>query len=297
MLLAWGRVLLVFKVRVFHLKLGSHAGLVSWRASRWRKLMGVGSCPQKFEQTCQFNLNNCLLDHLLSGPTKTPFLFSINRETASSEVHKSYCTLSRGAMNKTFRGLPWTRPNRHRMPVTKNCSFSQLWLVRHQYTNSKAKTNRNISRVLLYYNTHPSQVNFLSNPPHFKDVFVGDQSILPKSSPQVSSAHVQRRGCSRRDWWTINLIRSHTSKNGSPFPIHCAWTRIESVSNYFVCCIHTKPCVLTPFPETFTGVQVSVCWPCMQCIRTHPTETHRNICDSTNPSTDSIHIFFSWWKI
>lgn len=189
------------------------------------------------------------------------------------------------------------RPTRQRVPITKNCSFSQLWLVRHQYTNSKAKTNRNISRVLLYYNTHPSQVNFLSNPPHFKDVFVGDQSILPKSSPQVSSAHVQRRGCSRRDWWTINLIRSHTSKNGSPFPIHCAWTRIESVSNYFVCCIHTKPCVLIPFPETFTGVQVSVCWPCMQCIRTHPTEIHRIICDSTNPSTDSIHIFFSWWKI
>lgn len=73
MLLAWGRVLLVFKVRVFHLKLGSHAGLVSWWVSRWRKLMGVRSCPQKFEQTCQFDLNNCLLDHLLSGPTKTPF--------------------------------------------------------------------------------------------------------------------------------------------------------------------------------------------------------------------------------
>lgn len=221
MLLAWGRVLLVFKVRVFHLKLGSHAGLVSWRASRWRKLMRVGSCPQKFEQTCQFDLSNCLLNHLLSGPTnnKKILLFSIKCETAaSSEVHKSYCTLSRGAMNKTFRGLPWTRPNGHRVPITKTCSISQLWLVRHQYTKSKAKNNINISRILLYFNTHPSQVNLLSNPPHFKDVFVGDQSILPISSPQVSSAHVQRRGCSRRDWWTINLIRSHTSKNGITFP-------------------------------------------------------------------------------
>lgn len=104
-------------------------------------------------------------------PTKKPFLFSIKCETAaSSEVHKSYCTLSRGAMNKTFRGLPWTRPNGHRVPITKTCSISQLWLVRHQYTKSKAKNNINISRILLYFNTHPSQVNFLSNPPHFKDV-------------------------------------------------------------------------------------------------------------------------------
>lgn len=217
MLLAWGRVLLVFKVRVFHLKLGSHAGLVSWRASRWRKLMRVGSCPQKFEQTCQFDLSNCLLNHLLSGPTnqqKNPFYSPLNVK----RQHRQRFIKATVHMNKTFRGLPWTRPNGHRVPITKTCSISQLWLVRHQYTKSKAKNNINISRILLYFNTHPSQVNLLSNPPHFKDVFVGDQSILPKSSPQVSSAHVQRRGCSRRDWWTINLIRSHTSKNGITFP-------------------------------------------------------------------------------